>query len=91
MRRMSYVISELGWLAVSAFLAYLIIMLITLELDNRPDNIKYIEDSRNGCKVSQVVKLANHQIHIRKDEYKAMVLYVYQCNGGNVAANIVKE
>lgn len=67
--------------------------LLSAELreDKRPENVKYVEDPRNGCELRSELLLANHLIHIKHAEYQPKVLRIYDCANNQVAANIDKE
>lgn len=61
------------------------------DADYRPENIRYVEDPRNSCKIQQEFPLFNHMVHVTKAEYKPKILRVYHCANGLTAANISEE
>lgn len=75
------VLLGLGWFSVQS----------EIEADYRPDYIKYVDDPRNGCVVRNEISLANHQVHIKKAEYRPKILRIYDCANNQIAANITEE
>jgi hypothetical protein len=56
--------------------------------DTRPEAVKWVEDSRNACKLREELQLANQLVHIKQDQYRPKVLSLYDCKGGLTAALI---
>ncbi len=83
-------IGDLIILVVCFTLGYLIIT-SEMNADYRPEHIKYVQDTRNGCVLKQSVEIFNQMVHIRKDEYRPKILRIYLCANGLTAANISEE
>jgi hypothetical protein len=81
---------DIFWISVLIAVGYVIVKDDVFS-DYRPDYIKYVEDSRNGCVLRTEVQLSNHMVHIRKTEYRPKVLRVYDCANNNTAATILEK
>lgn len=58
--------------------------------DTRSEAVKWVEDTRNGCKLVSTTPLANQLEHIKKTEYLPKLLDLYDCKNGLTAAIIRK-
>lgn len=77
------------WLFVIGVIAVVVFLVNeSNKEDTRPEAVKWVEDSRNVCKLREEIPLANQLTHIKQSEYRPKVLSLYDCKGGLTAALI---